>query len=194
MTDSMRRLPGVLFAGILVLALASTLAGANLLTNGDFSAPLSEGWQVSSSADQPQVDRLSDKAGGVTVSQDYKGQTSLYQMVPVTDLALTASFSAEFHATVNKPDFTALADVMISYLGADTSLLGQTMYVRSIGDVGLQDGPTVHLITVKKDSAWADYGLNLNDEVSANLTGVSAADVKFVEVSVNADNGTKEGC
>jgi hypothetical protein len=178
----------------LMLAFAGRAAAKNLVVNGDFSQPLETGWTVKSSSEAPTVEVRTEKTNSVRVYQMANGYTSLRQRVAVPNGKLRFSFSGWFSADVNKPDFGAMSNVTIAFLDADTNLLGQTTYARIIGESPLPKNDNTHIIPVKADSVWSDYSFNVGQELAKNLGEIDPEWVKYVDISLNVDNGTLPGC
>ena len=182
----------VAFALIALLGGAGALlpvAGATeLLTNGDFEAPLIEGWTTESSG----YGVLFDRATTYEPDLDYEvkvakatgtGFARLSQTVelPGLDAVLSADLSVSATATVTA---WAAAVLAIEYLDETGHRLGETY----IGDLSRYcpwvSGDALHLIEVDP-SVWATHSLTLDEEL-ANLPAVDPFAVRAVRVSLLA--------
>ena len=178
----------------LVLCLPPGGRAQNLIANADFAKSPDEAWTISSTEDEPAIALQSGEPNAISVRQALRGYTVLSQLIPIKTLDLDFSFSAMFVASVNKPNFTALSEVVVGYYSADTGLLGQTRFCRAVNRGDLKSGPDQHLIPVKADSSWDDYTVNLKKDVMDYLSAVKPSQVALIKLSLSADNGKDEGC
>ncbi len=169
-------------------AMASPVCALELVTNGDFEAPLTEGWTTESSG----YGVLFDRATTYEPDLDYEvkvakatgtGFARLSQTVelPGLDAVLSADLSVSATATVTA---WAAAVLAIEYLDETGHRLGETY----IGDLSRYcpwvSGDALHLIEVDP-SVWATHLLTLDEEL-ANLPAVDPFEVRAVRVSLLA--------
>jgi len=177
-----------------LLLLAGVASADNLITNGDFSQPVDNGWTVFSTGDNGTASIVSAEAPYGDVAQTNKGRVSLYQVIPVDNLNLVLSFSGKFHTEVTKEGYGALAKVAVVYCDADTNTLGKTVFGRASGIAELKSGETEHSIIAKADNKWADYTLNIGKELSTGLKKVDHEKIRFLRIGLTVDNGETAEC
>ncbi len=174
---------------LILFVLVGFTFATNLVANGDFEQPLTTGWLQSSSGSSITINRAT------TYDPDpdyeayaYKGAGSgfakLYQVIDVATTDLGFSINAKVYAYDNNADTScwAAAAVIISYLDATGSILGDTRICMRTTPCPWVSTSTTHLITAS-DSLWHNYAFNIDDEL-ANLPGVSPSDVKKIEIAL----------
>lgn len=182
----------VAFALIALLGAAGAMFPAagttELLTNGDFETPLTDGWTTETSG----YDVTFDRATGYEPDPDYEvkvakgtgsGFARLSQTValPGLDAVLSADLKVTTSATVTA---WAVAVLSIEYLDETGHLLGETY----IGDLSRYcpwvSTEALHLIEVDP-FVWATHTLALDEEL-ANLPAVDPFEVLAVRLSLLA--------
>lgn len=174
---------------IALLCLASLGSAGVLLTNGDFEAPLTTGWQQLTSGSSITIDRQTtyDPDPDYEV-QVYKGAGSGYARflqevnIPTTDLEF--SIAAKMYAYDNNADTLCWAGsaVIVSYKNAAGTVLGETRICRFTTPCPWANSSTMHLILVG-DSLWHTYSFNINDELT-NLPGIDPSNVARIELAL----------
>jgi hypothetical protein len=191
----MKKLKSSCGLALAVVLLAAGVASAdNLITNGDFSQPIENGWITFSTGDNGTASIISAEVPYGDVAQSMKGRVSLFQVIPVGNLNVVLSFSGKFHTEATKEGYGALAKVAVVYCDADTNTLGKTVFGRASGSAELKSNDTEHSISAKADNAWADYTLSISKELSTNLKKVDKEKVKFLRIGLTVDNGETAGC
>jgi hypothetical protein len=179
----------------LALLLLAVFGSASvLITNGDFEQDLNTGWDQTLSGASASILR------GTTYDPDpdyeayaYKGTgdgyAKLYQTayIPTTDLEF--SIWVKLIASSNSTTCWAGAAFVITYMDDSGDMLGETMICRATSASTWSNSPTRHLITAA-DTFWHEYSFNIDTELQ-NLSGINAADVARIEVSLYgfADSG-----
>lgn len=159
----------------------------DLVTNGDFEQPLAVGWQQNTSGTNCVIDRQTsyDPDPDYEV-QVYKGTGTgyarLYQAVTVATTDLDFSADLKLIATTTSSTCWAGAALVIGYLNAAGSLLGETMICRRTPACPWTNSPTRHLIDAT-DTLWHNYAFNINAEL-ANLPGVDPAGIAEIEIAL----------
>jgi hypothetical protein len=171
------------------LAIIAVSYARGLFTNGDFEQDLTVGWTQAQSG----ANITFNRATNYDTDPDYEayvykgsgsGYAKLFQVVdiPSTDLIFTAD--AKIYAYDNNADTLcwAGAAVIISYLNASNSVLGETRICMRTAPCPWQNSSTLHLIPVS-DSLWHNHSFNINDEL-ANLPGVNPSNVVKIQIAL----------
>jgi hypothetical protein len=179
----------------LSLALLCGMASAReLLVNGNFEDPARTTWRwdtfgvANDTGDchlwqsyyyDPDLDRE------VCVHKTLHQWAMLSQTVEIPSTNLNFSASAKFFAKTERPDtgYYACANVILSYMDVNDSLLGETRIYVHTGGCDWASTPVLHLIDAPDSTHWHNYAFNVNDELD-NLTGVSRSDVTKIRVGV----------
>jgi len=175
------------------LILPATLVFAgNFLTNGNFENDLSVGW-TSYMADATYGYDTIIRGTGFEPDADYEVYTlstfsyltKLYQTVdiPSTD-NFTFAVKSKIVSFDNDYDTLcwAASAVVVSYLNAAGTVLGETRICRFSTPCPWASTSTLHLIQAA-DTLWHNYSFVLNTEL-ANLPGVTPSQVKKVQVAM----------
>jgi hypothetical protein len=172
-----------------VLCLGAALAlGQNLLTNGDFEQDLTVGWTYT---DSGYGTHYADRQTGYQPDPDYEAHTyqldnpgwaRLAQRVDAPGVLLDLSFWACFAESGGTSTCWPAACFSVCYYDAGSVLLGETRYYYSTY-ADWVPSPTFSLHRVN-DPAWAQYNLNIAEEISTNLPGVDPGAVASVEVAL----------
>ncbi len=185
----MRRILG--FVGVLVF-LFPAIIYSNLLTNGDFEQPLTTGWLQEHSGTV-----TIDRAIGYDTDGNYEacankdhvsgfedGYARLYQVVDVsiTNVTFSCDAKCEGYESTNYSKNWAAGAIIISYLNASNSTLGETRIYSCSPDCPWVNSATVHLITAS-NANWNNYSFNINDELT-NLSGVDPLNVAKIKISL----------
>jgi len=187
----------LLFA--LFLMLAGPAAAGEILVNGDFEQPLDVGW----------TDTVENEAGffmferADTFGQPNSGfaakaykelarYASLRQTVDVPSVDLTLSFDGRFQIGGGSSTCWPVASFWVRYEDASGLELGNTRICRSSVYSTWTKSDTVSLIEIADTTgAWHNYTLNLREELTTKLPGITADEVKKITIDLYAyDNGT----
>jgi hypothetical protein len=171
---------------ILIIAIGLCFA-SNYITNGDFEQVQTVGWTQSTYGSasitrgttydpDPDYEIYLYKASGTT------GHATLYQIADIPTTHLDFKVNAKLWAWDNYGGAWAGAAVILSYLDASNTTLGDTRICMRSSDCPWTDGPTCHIIAVY-DSLWHTYTFNIYDEL-ANLAGVDASEVDKIKVTL----------
>ncbi|MFO7650700.1 MAG: hypothetical protein R6X13_05085 [bacterium] len=169
---------------------AAVALGQNLLINGDFEQDLTVGWTYTDSGyGTHQADRQTSydpdpDYEAMAYQYDNPGWARLAQRVDAPGVLLQLSFRASFLQTGGTSSCWPAACVSVCYYDGSSTLLGETRYFYSTY-ANWTPSPTLSLHRVN-DPAWADYSLNVAEEISTNLPGVDPGDVAQVEVALLA--------
>ena len=177
-----------------IILLVGTLPARELLVNGNFEDPARSTWQWDtfgvfndtgnchlwqSYVFLPDLDRE------VCVHKILHQWAMLLQTVEVPGTDLNFSVSAMLFAKTERPDtgYYACANVVLSYLDENDSLLGETRIYVHTDSCDWADSPTLHLIHAPDSTSWHNYAFNLNDELN-NLSGVNRSQIRRVRVAL----------
>jgi len=169
----------------LVLGLA---AGQNILTNGDFEQDLSVGWVFvgegsgTHSCDRSVSYQPDPDYEAMTYQYDNPGTARLSQRVEAPGIQLRLSFWASFTIAGGSSTCWPAACFSVCYYDVGNTLLGETRYYYST----YANWVPTQTLSLKQvtNPAWAQYTLDIADELEANLPGVSPDDVARVEVAL----------
>jgi hypothetical protein len=184
-------------AGLVAAALAapqSRIPVRDALANGEFRAPLDSGWTASNQNIVGSHSFRILKDGGARISKTMCGTASLSQVVRLPNPNFVFASRARFAAEVNKPDYGSHAAIVLGYQDKDGNPLGETRIVLAAGTGAPASTTTRHVIPVAKANAWADYSINLADELRANLKGIVPARVNRVLISYEAYGSGTSAC
>ncbi len=166
-----------------------SLGWTNLLSNSNFEQPLTTGW----SRDSVGINFIIDRATNYDPDPDYEarvqmntdiGYAKLYQRVDIPGVNLMFSCNARLVATTTSSTCWAGTALIIGYLNASNTLLGETMICRRTAACPWQNTTTRHLIDAV-DTLWHNYGFNISNEL-ANLPGVNPANIARIEISLHS--------
>jgi len=157
-----------------------------LLLNGGFEQPLTDGWRQETQGSAWYIDRGTnydpDPDYEALVRQNTgTGSARLCQEVVLPSPDVEFSVSARMQATATSTAWAGAA-VTLSYLDQHGFALGETYICVKSSSCPWTDTPTTHLISAPV-STWFDFAFNLVDEL-ANLPGVAPAAVHQVRVSL----------
>ncbi|MCK4574804.1 hypothetical protein KAU34_00180 [candidate division WOR-3 bacterium] len=170
-----------------ILLISSQVTAVEILTNGDFEQPLTNGWDESVSASNYTINR----ATNYDPDPDYEarvyqgtgsGYARLYQIVDIPATNLDFSANAKLYAWDNSGSAWAGAGLVLSYFDYSVMLLGETYICARSTQCPWSNSSTTHIIEAA-DSAWHDYSFNIENELT-NLSGVNPSDVKKIRVSL----------
>ncbi len=181
----MRYLFFFVLASLLVIAPAFCL---ELTVNGAFEEPLTTGWDELVGASNYSITRSThyDPDGDYEARVNQTtgtGYVRLFQMVPIPSTDIDFSANLKLYAWDNSASAWGGAALIIGYHDAFENLLGETFICGFSDNCPWTNSSTRHLITAS-DSAWYPYAFNIATELSSNLPGVNAADVKQIKVSL----------
>jgi hypothetical protein len=173
---------------IVILTLACVVFADNLLANGDFEQDLSIGWQQTTLGIPFIIDRATHYDGdpnyeALVLKSSSNGFASLHQIVtlPTTDIDFICS--AKLYAYDNTAGDWAGAAIILSYMNASNTILGETRICRiSDADCPWVDSPTLHLI-IATDGNWNNYSFTIADELT-NLSGVNPLEVSKLQIAL----------
>jgi hypothetical protein len=179
---------------ILAMLLCGMASARELLVNGDFEDPARTTWRwdtfgnASDTGDchlwqsyyyEPDLDRE------VCVHKTLHQWAMLSQTVDVPNTNLNFSASAKLFAKTERPDtgYYACANVIVSYLDANDSVLGETRIYVHTGGCDWKSTSVLHLINAPDSTQWHNYAFNVDNELN-NLPGVNRADVTKIRVGL----------
>lgn len=176
----------------LLLLIFSQVTPLELLSNGDFEEPLTNGWGEVGTSSYYTISRGThydpDPDYEVNIIQGTgSGFARLYQIVSIPSTDIDFSANAKLYSWDNDPTGPwASASVVISYLNEMNMSLGET-YICSFSDnCPWSNTPTTHIIEVS-DSSWHNYSFNIDNEL-INVSGVDPQDIKKLRISVYTEN------
>ncbi len=173
---------------LLPALLAATAFGQNLLTNGDFEQELTVGWTFTGSgtgthtADRATTYQADPDYEAMTYQWDNPGDARLGQTVMVPGPLVELEFSASFAESGGVTTCWPAACFSVCYYDAGSTLLGETRYYYSTY-ADWVPSPTLSLYRVT-DPSWAQYNLNVVDELARNLPGVNPGEVAKIDVAL----------
>lgn len=174
-----------------ILFVLVSLSGASvLLINGDFELPLTNGWQQIEGGSYSTVDRATtydpDPDYEACAKDQYGSYAKLWQTVDIPTNDLDFSVNAKLYAYDNNADTLcwAGAAIVISYLDATGSLLGDTRICRFTTPCPWTNSSICHLI-IAPNTNWNSYSFNIDAELS-NLPGINPTDIRKIEVALYA--------
>lgn len=185
-------------AALAILILAGTAVAENLLVNGDFEQPLTEGWveDVRSIAGNYVIERAENlgqpEPGFAARSYKYLAyHASLSQSVDVTDVDLVLTFDGKIMISGGSSTCWPAAAFIVSYIDGAESSLGRTLFLVQSEYSNWVESDSVHFIEPATPGAWDRFSLNISEELANHLPAVPAADVAKIKVDLFAyDNGT----
>lgn len=177
-----------------IILLVGTLPARELLVNGNFEDPARSTWQWDtfgvfndtgnchlwqSYVFDPDLDRE------VCIHKILHQWAMLSQTVEVPGTDLNFSVSAMLFAKTERPDtgYYACANVVLSYLDENDSLLGETRIYVHTDSCDWANTPAFHLISAPDSTRWHNYAFNLDDELN-NLSGVNRGQIRKVRVAL----------
>jgi uncharacterized protein (DUF779 family) len=182
----------------LALAMLVGLASANLLVNGDFEQTMDVGWDtiaVNSAGGDTFTwsDTLGQPSPGhaVAVRKYLARYASMHQTIDIPDVYLTLSFDGRLRIGGGSSTCWPVAAFVVRYLDSSEASLGNTkLYLHDQYCDWLQSD-TQSLIEVTTPGIWTPFSIDIADELSKNLSGIDAANVKKLTIDLYAyDNGT----
>jgi hypothetical protein len=189
----------VLTFGLATLALAVapvTRPGpaVDSLQNSRLAANLAPAWTLTSEdlVGSGDIELLKD--GGVHLTKEMCGHRTLTQNVNLTKTGLVFSTRAKFSAQATKPDYYSYAAAVLTYLDAAGKSLGSTTIGFATAAAGWKNSATAHYIKAAKQDTYADYSLNLSEELASNLKGIDPAKVKRLRVQFTAYCSGTDAC
>ncbi len=184
----MDRRKGLLMGAALLAALAVPSL-AELVTNGDFEQPLTEGWEmIESGAGLHNAERdpgyHPDADYEAMVSQiSGSGWTKLSQKVDVPNADVRVSFDAKFEYANSSSTCWPVASISIIYSDEDGNELGETRYYHHDAYCTWSSSATLHLVEVA-DPDWQQYEFDVLAEIEQNLPGVDAGLIRQLDVAL----------
>lgn len=177
---------GVMRRYLLLVVIIGLCSASNYITNGDFEEVLTSGWIQQQYGEYITITRGtnydSDPDYEVFLSKGTgTGYAMVHQTVEIPTLNLDISFNAKIKAYDNYVGAWSAAAVMICYLDATNTVLGDTRICRFSQDCLWSNSSTRHLI-MAADENWHNYELNLLDELNNYLSGIDQQDVAKVKV------------
>jgi hypothetical protein len=173
---------------ITILCLCVITASASvLLINGDFEQILDTGWEEALNGYYASTGRATyldpDPDYEAWSTDSFGGYAKISQIadIPCTDLVF--SVDAKFYAYDNNEDTLcwAGAAIVLSYLDATSTVLGQTYMCAHTEPCPWDDVSNNHVI-VAPDTNWNTYAFNISDELE-NVP-INPSDIKKIEVAV----------
>ncbi|MBN2362915.1 hypothetical protein JXL83_02160 [candidate division WOR-3 bacterium] len=169
--------------------LFSLLIGSNsahYMINGNFEQDLSLGWEQFINAWGAEIIRgtnfdpdpdfevkvIKPTGGGHVIL----GQIAF---VPTTDIVFSADI--KLFASATSTSWSAAA-LVIGYIDAENSLLGETRICDRTSYCPWISTPTIHLMEAT-DSMWHYYTFNLSDELT-NLSGINPDNVQKIRIEL----------
>jgi hypothetical protein len=176
-----------LLASIIII----NLGWSNLLTNGNFEQPLTTGWLRDSNVT---VNFIIDRATHYDPDSDFEAQVykwtgtgyaKLYQRVDIPSVQLAFSCNTKLIATTTSSTCWAGTALVIGYLNAGNTRLGETMICARTPACPWQNTPTRHL-RIAPDTLWRNYAFNISDELT-NLPGVNPSQIARIEIALYSE-------
>ncbi|MEO0225428.1 MAG: hypothetical protein ABIL05_00595 [candidate division WOR-3 bacterium] len=183
----------IIMSGLLGIGLT---LGYELVTNGDFEAPLTTGWTQTVSGDYTSSSYYTiDRAMDYNPDPDYEAQSrkylheiaSLSQIVPIPHIDINFSAQAKLWCKCedNAYNYFAAAALILYYMNNDSQILGETRIYRGTTYCNWQNSSTIHLIRAADTSNWYNYSFIIRNELN-NLPGINPAQVKRIKVALYA--------
>jgi len=173
-----------------ILLLAAFAFGQELLVNGDFEQDLTVGWtHIDSGSGTHEVARATtyepDPDYEAYIYQyDNPGSTILVQTVEVPWTRMELKFRASFQEAGGSSSCWPAGCVNVLYYNASDAILGETRYYYSTYANWTSSATlSLHKIT---SPAWADYTLDIEQEIVDNLPGVDPMEIAKVGVALVA--------
>ncbi len=177
----------ILLLGVVFLAVGM---GQELLVNGDFEQPITEGWVHTTygsgthTADRNTTYHPDPDYEAMAYQYDNPGWSRLGQTVSVPGPMLLLSFWAKFEFAGGTSSCWPAACLSVCYLDASDLTLGETRYVHSTY-ANWVPSSTLSLHDVVNPD-WTEYNLDIIEELSNNLPGVAPGEVARIEVGLYA--------
>ncbi len=179
------RKTGLILALLLIPALGLEATELELMTNGEFELPLSEGWEESSAGGEALITR----GTGYDHDPDFElfmskgsgtGHVKIWQAVsvPSTDILFSANLKTSAYGGGGAWCASAL---ILAYLDWNGTELGRTAIASLSSTCPWSDSDTMHIIDTLYGE-WQLHEFTLADEL-ANLPGVDPAFIKQVQVT-----------
>jgi uncharacterized protein (DUF779 family) len=183
---------------LFTLAALVGLASANLLVNGDFEQAFDVGWDTAAvnfaGGDTfTWSDTLGQPAPGyaVAVRKYLAKSASMNQTVDIPNVNLTLTFDGHLEIGGGSSTCWPVAAFVVRYLDSSGVSLGNTKLYLHDQYCDWAASDTQSLIDVTSPGVWTQFSLDIADELSKNLPGVGAANVKKLTIDLYAyDNGT----
>jgi hypothetical protein len=156
----------------------------DVIVNGRFDKPLNTGWTVGTD-DILGSHGIRTESGGVRVSKEMRGITSLTQEVRVESLTMGFMTYARLSSRATDSGHYSAASILLTYLGENGDSLGATRVYNATGNTPWQNSGTLHLVPVVADS-WQLHKLMLLHELTENLRDIDPAKVKRLRVSLES--------
>jgi hypothetical protein len=172
------------------LAWATPSLGVELLENGDFEQPLSDGWTQETQGVNYTFQRSTtfdpDPDYEVYVRKYLMGHALLKQTVPVSSVNILFKADAQFvnYCESNPYGYFAASAVRIQYENSAGNVLGESRIYRGTALCNWVNTSTLHLIQALNTS-WNSYEILLEDEM-AYLPGVDSKEISQITVSIYA--------
>jgi len=183
---------------VLALAALAGLASANLLVNGDFEQTIDVGWDTLAGNEAggdtfTWSDTLGQPSPGKAVAvRKYLARfASMSQTVDVPGVNLTLTFDGRLEIGGGSSTCWPVASFVVRYLDSAGTSLGNTKIYLHDQYCTWASSDTQSLIDITTPGVWTPFSLDVADELSKNLPGIAAANVKKLTIDLYAyDNGT----
>ena len=173
---------------LMLVACVTAMTGQELLTNGDFEQDLSVGWTFTDSGygthtyNRATTHHPDPDYEAHTRQYDNPGWARLSQTVETPGINLQLSFWAKFLQTGGSSSCWPAACFSVCYLDASDVRLGESRFYYSTYATWVPS-PTFSLHRVTSPD-WAEYSLNIAEELSQNLSGINPGDVAKIPVAL----------
>jgi len=188
--------------GLVVWLVIGAWSKEELIVNGDFEQPLSNGWTEetegtwSSIMQSPYYDgdedyevKVSTEAGPHCETYAYLWQTVNTPNPHIVEFSGKAKFETVAYQSEGS---WAVAQLIVVYADAGGNYLGDTrMYNYPYGS--WQSDATHHAIEIA-GGVWNEFSFNVGEEVDNNLSGVNSANVKKVQIKITANGFGAQIC
>lgn len=193
------------FAGFCIIALlASTCASrpdsgpvpANqALINGELVVPLDKGWSRHTSDIAGSHSIVPLRGGGVTITKYYSGQAELVQRVAVPSLQRKLTARLRLDARSNRDGYSSQSALVLAWLDSEGNELGRTVYALSApASTQPSSNGRRHVINAARPGEWSDFVLDIETELSRNLTAFPRSAVRSVSIALSATCAGGQPC
>ena len=189
----------ILLLSAFLLMLAGPAVASEYLVNGDFEQPLNVGWVDTAKNEVgtysfERSDTFAQPSPGYA-AKAYKilaRYASINQTVDVPDVNLTLGIDARLKIGGGSSTCWPVASVWVRYADASGLELGNTRICRSSVYSTWTKSDTVSIIEITDTTgAWNHYSLDLMQELTTHLPGISPDAIKKITFDLFAyDNGT----
>jgi len=192
LTESSRKGMARILSIMVLLVMAGSASGRELLANGDFELSPDNGWRYDTWGNfldtgnchlRWRHDWDPDRDFEVMLHKMLHQGMRLSQKVGVEGLDLGFSVWCRLTSKTERESLFAAACVGIEYLDAADSVLGETRIYSATSGCTWENGPAFHLIRAPDSLHWYNYRLNIASELG-NLPGVNPDSVGTIRVSL----------